>query len=40
MSINHVPPPPNPFDITPNSTVLPAGTGLHRIYSQRYPGHE
>jgi RES domain len=39
MSINHVPPPPNPFDIPPNSTVLPAGTELHRIYSRRYPGN-
>ena len=39
MSINHVPPPPNPFEISPTSSLLPAGSELHRIYSQRYTGN-
>jgi hypothetical protein len=39
MSINEVPAPPNPFPKRINSTILPAGTDLHRIYSTKYPGN-
>jgi hypothetical protein len=39
LSINHVPPPPQPFpvlDIGP----LPAGTRLHRIHGEKYTGDQ
>lgn len=39
MSVNDVPPPPNPFPKQINSTWLPAGAELHRIYSTRHPGN-
>lgn len=39
MSINEVPPPPNPFPKTIHTTLVPAGTELHRIYSIDYDGN-
>ncbi|MFC4311663.1 RES family NAD+ phosphorylase [Steroidobacter flavus] len=39
MSINHVPPPPHPFPQHINSTTLPVGTELHRIYGAKFPGN-
>jgi len=39
MSTNQVPPPPNPFPKHINSTLLPAGTQFHRIYSPAYAGN-
>lgn len=37
-NVNVVPLPPNPFPNTLHTTVLPAGTTLHRIFSARYEG--
>jgi hypothetical protein len=39
MSINEVPPPPNPFPSHINSTLLAAGSELHRIYPPAYAGN-
>ena len=39
MSRNEVPPPPNPFDVTVHTTLLPKGSELHRIYSCNYAGN-
>jgi hypothetical protein len=39
MSINEVPPPPNPFPKSINTTLLRTGSELHRIYSTAHAGN-